>query len=98
MLGKIADTKLAPLGKRSYEWARAHMTIFDYISKKSRKSRPLLGIKLGLCLHITKETSVLVMCAQKLGAEVAICSANPLSVQDDIAAFLSSEKILTYAW
>ena len=57
MLGKIADTNLAPLGKRSYEWARAHMTIFDYISKKSRKSRPLLGIKLGLCLHITKETS-----------------------------------------
>lgn len=98
MLGKIADTKLAPLGKRSYEWACAHMTIFDYISKKSRKSRPLLGIKLGLCLHITKETSVLVMCAQKLGAEVAICSANPLSVQDDIAAFLSSQKILTYAW
>ena len=38
------------------------------------------------------------MCAQKLGAEVAICSANPLSVQDDIAAFLSSQKILTYAW
>ena len=98
MMGKIADKNLASRGRMSYEWARAHMTVLDRILKKYQQFKPLLGLKLGLCLHITKETSVLAVCAQKLGAEIAICSANPLSVQDDVAAFLSSQNILTYAW
>jgi adenosylhomocysteinase len=98
MAGIIADKNLAPQGKASYDWARAHMKIFNSIMDKYQSSKPLRGIKLAFCLHITKETSVLVMSAQKLGAKVAICSANPLSTQDDIAAFLSSKNILTYAW
>lgn len=98
MTGIIADKNLATLGKASYDWARAHMKILNSIIGKHQRSKPLRGIKLAFCLHITKETSVLVMSAQKLGAEVAICSANPLSTQDDIAAFLSSKNILTYAW
>ncbi|MGC2597100.1 MAG: adenosylhomocysteinase [Nitrososphaeraceae archaeon] len=98
MMGRIADKNLAQAGKRAHVWARAHMTIFDYILKLHARNKPLLGIKLAFCLHITKETSVLVRCAQKLGAQIAICSANPLSTQDDIAAFLSSQNILTYAW
>ncbi|HEY7570896.1 MAG TPA: adenosylhomocysteinase [Nitrososphaeraceae archaeon] len=98
MTGIIADKNLAPQGKASYDWARAHMQIFNSIMEKYQSSKPLRGIKLAFCLHITKETSVLVMSAQKLGAKIAICSANPLSTQDDIAAFLSSKNILTYAW
>src|ERR1051325_7909129 len=98
MVGRIDNKKLAQAGKKAHAWARAHMTICDYILKRYMQKKPLLGIKLAFCLHITKETSVLVRCAQKLGAQIAICSANPLSTQDDIAAFLSSQNILTYAW
>ena len=60
-------------------------------------TKPLNQIKLGVCLHITKETSVLVMAALRLGAKIAICSANPLSVQDDIAAFLFSKGVSVFA-
>jgi adenosylhomocysteinase len=95
---KVADLQLAHNGKSSYEWACKYMTILDKIRIKNEKSKPLHGYKLGFCLHITKETSVLVMTAKKLGAEIALCSANPLSVQDDIAAFLSSEGVNTYGW
>lgn len=74
------------------------MVILDKIKIKNEKKKPLAGYRIGFCLHITKETSVLVMTARELGADVALCSANPLSVQDDIAAFLSSEGITTFAW
>lgn len=74
------------------------MAILDKIRTKIGRSKPLLGCKLGLCLLVTKETSFLVMTAKQLGAEVALCSANPLSIQDDIAAFLSSEGVITFAW
>ncbi|HSD04466.1 MAG TPA: adenosylhomocysteinase, partial [Nitrosopumilaceae archaeon] len=59
---------------------------------------PLRGLRLGVCLHITKETSVLIMGAKELGADVIVCAANPLSTQDDIAAFLASNGIHIYAW
>jgi adenosylhomocysteinase len=74
------------------------MTILDKIKVSKESKKPLSGYKLGFCLHITKETSVLVITAKMLGAEIAICSANPLSTQDDVAAFLSSQGIRIYAW
>ena len=95
---KIADTGLAKQGQMSYRWAKAHMTILDKIKIRHESKKPLSGYKLGICLHITKETSVLVITAKMLGAEIAICSANPLSTQDDVAAFLSSQGIRIYAW
>lgn len=98
MFSKIADIRLAQKGKLSYQWASDHMSILDKIKNKYEKKKPLVGYRIGFCLHITKETSVLVMTAKQLGADIALCSANPLSVQDDIAAFLSSEGIITFAW
>src|SRR5919199_1639904 len=95
---KIADIKLAQKGKISYKWAHEHMIILDKITVKNEKKKPLAGYRIGFCLHITKETSVLVMAAKQLGADIALCSANPLSVQDDIAAFLASEGINVFAW
>jgi adenosylhomocysteinase len=88
-----SDFTLVRNGKFPHEWASNHMAILDRIRTKNERSRPLLGCKLGLCLHVTKETSVLVMTAKRLGAEIALCSAYPLSVQEDIAAFLSSEGV-----
>jgi adenosylhomocysteinase len=95
---KIADIRLAENGKLSYQWARDHMAILEKIKIKNKKKEPLAGYRIAFCLHITKETSVLVMTAKYLGADIALCSANPLSVQDDIAAFLSLEGIKTFAW
>lgn len=93
---KIANATLVENGKLSYGWARTRMSIIERIVKGKRK--PLEGFRVGFCLHVTKETSVLVMAAKRLGAEVALCSANPLSVQDDIAAFLRGEGVAVYAW
>ena len=74
------------------------MQILDNTINRLKKSKPLKGITLGFCLHITKETSVLLMGAKELGATVACCGGNPLTTQDDIAAFLTSQGINVYAW
>lgn len=98
MPGKIADSRLAERGRQSHEWAALRMGIIEKIAAKNERSQPLAGMRLGICLHITRETSVLAMTAKRLGAEIAICSANPLSVQDDIAAFLYDQGMHVYAW
>ena len=74
------------------------MAILNNTIQRLKKSKPLKGITLGFCLHITKETSVLLMGAKELGATVACCGGNPLTTQDDIAAFLASQGIHVYAW
>jgi adenosylhomocysteinase len=85
-------------GKRSWEWACSHMGTINALVNENFADKPLRGLKLGLSLHVTKETSVLVIAAIKLGSEVTLSSANPLSVQEDIAAFLSSRGVKVYAW
>ena len=94
---KIADAALAKAGRLSHEWAAGRMSIIEKIVSKN-PGAPLAGIKLGVCLHVTKETSVLVMAAKKLGADVALCSANPLSAQEDIAAYLAKKGVRVFAW
>lgn len=74
------------------------MSIIGKIVSEYRRSQPLASLRLGFCLHVTKETAVLAMAAKALGAEVALCSANPLSAQDDIAAFLYSQGVSVFAW
>lgn len=98
MLGRIADSRLSRKGKSSYEWAAGRMGIIERIVTRYKSAQPLAGLRLGFCLHITKETSVLALAAKKLGAEIAICSANPLSAQDEIAAFLYDKGLHVYAW
>lgn len=98
MPGKIADSNLADKGRQSYEWAASRMGIVEKIRAINESGQLLAGFRLGFCLHITKETSVLVMAAKSLGAHIAICSANPLSAQDDIAAFLYNRGVNVYAW
>ncbi len=89
------DISLADAGRQRYEWARRTMSIVEKVAKGKK---PLEGLRVGFCLHVTKEMSVLVMAARRLGTQVALCSANPLSVQDDIAAFLHSEGVSVFAW
>ena len=98
VLSKVKNPKLAKKGKLAYEWARSHMEILDNTLSRLKKSKPLKGVTLGFCLHITKETSVLLMGAKELGATVAACGGNPLTTQDDVAAFLATQGIHIYAW
>ena len=99
LLSKVkTNSKLIKEGKLSYEWAKSHMQILDNTINRLKDSKPLRGVTLGFCLHITKETSVLLMGAKQLGATVACCGGNPLTTQDNIAAFLASQGIHVYAW
>lgn len=92
------DAGLADKGRRSYLWAKSHMKILTESTERLKKSKPLRGFTLGFCMQMTKETSVLLMCAKELGASVVACGGNPLTTHDDIAAFLDSRGITTYAW
>ena len=92
------SARLVREGKLSYEWARRHMQILENTMNRLKKSKPLNGVTLGFCLHITKETSVLLLGAKDLGATVACCGGNPLTTQDNVAAFLASKGIHVYAW
>ena len=95
---QMNNIELIDNGKKSWEWAYSHMGIMNTIVSENLTRKPLKGLRLGLSLHVTKETSVLIIAAIKLGSKVALCSANPLSVQEDIAAFLSSKGVKVFAW
>ena len=97
-LSKIINKRLAKAGELAHCWARLRMPVFDGIVRRFTESRPLAGVTLGFCLQLTKETSVLLAGAQKMGANIAASSGNPCTTQDDIAAFLDSRGIAVYAW
>ena len=84
-------------GKLAYEWAVGLMKIITKISHKYQRTKPLANFRLGFCLHITKETSVLLMAAKALGAQISICSANPLSIQAEVIEFLKYNEIKVFA-
>jgi adenosylhomocysteinase len=84
-------------GKLAYEWALDNMKIITKIRNKNVNIKPLSGYKLGFCLHLTKETAVLLMAAKSFGAQISICSANPLSVKEDIVEFLKYNEIQVFA-
>lgn len=85
-------------GRLRHEWAKNHMQILTNSINRLKKSKPLRGVTLGCCLQITKETSVLLVGAKELGANVVACGGNPLTTQDDIAVFLESRGVTIYAW
>lgn len=97
-MSKIKDYALSDRGMLAYSWAKDHMQILTHSINQLAKSKPLEGITWGVCLQITKETSVLLVGAKELGAKVVACSGNPLTTQDDVAAFLVSKGIEVFAW
>ena len=97
-MSKIKDQSLAEKGRLEYEWAKSHMRILTIAISNMKKSKPLQNTKLGVCLQITKETSVLLMGLKELGANVICCGGNPLTTQDNVAAFLESQGIEIFAW
>jgi adenosylhomocysteinase len=84
----VADLALAPAGEARIEWADAQMPVLRQIRERFGGERPLDGVRVAACLHVTAETANLLRALQAGGARVALCSANPLSTQDDVAAAL----------
>src|SRR5881227_1608904 len=84
----IADPKLAPKGKKRLLWADTDMPVLARIRERFAKDKPLAGLKMSACLHVTAETANLARTLQAGGADLVLIASNPLSTQDDVAASL----------
>jgi adenosylhomocysteinase len=95
---KVADIKLADAGRLKIEWAESRMPVLMRLREQGRKDQPLKGMRIAGCLHVTKETAVLVRTLIAAGAEVSWSGCNPLSTNDEVAAALAAEGTSVYAW
>lgn len=95
---KVKDVSLAERGSLLMDWAAEHMPVLHQIKIRFEKERSLAGATIGACLHVTKETAVLVQTLRAGGADVALCGSNPLSTQDEVAAALAEMGVDVYAW
>lgn len=93
----IKDISLASQGKRRIEWAAREMPVLKLIAARFGKEKPLQGVRMSACLHVTAETAHLAHVLRAGGAEVLLCASNPLSTQDDVAASLVKEGIPVFA-
>lgn len=97
-MSRVKDLKLANQGIGKIYWAETKMPVLLKIQERFAKEKPFKGKTIGCCLHVTKETAVLVKTLKAGGARVGLCAANPLSTQDDVAAALLKEGIEVFAW
>jgi adenosylhomocysteinase len=95
---KVADLKLADAGRLRIDWAESRMPVLMALREKAKKDLPLKGMRVSGCLHVTKETAVLIRTIIAAGAEVSWSGCNPLSTNDEVAAALAAEGISIYAW
>ncbi len=95
---EVKDVNLAARGRTRVEWADAQMPVLRAIRERFAKERPLKGLTLAACLHVTSETANLMRALQAGGAEIRLCASNPLSTQDDVAsALVDAYGIATFA-
>ncbi len=95
---KVKDIALAEQGELSIEWAQRNMPVLADIASEFSSSKPLEGLRVSACLHITKETAVLILALREAGAQVSLAPSNPLTTQDDVAAALADKGISVYGW
>lgn len=94
----VADINLAESGSLRVDWARARMPVLAALKEEALKTKPLAGMRVAGCLHVTKETAVLIETIAAAGAEISWSGCNPLSTQDDVAAWLAEEGYSIHAW
>tara|TARA_B100000767_G_scaffold242718_1_gene239928 strand:+ start:16488 stop:17753 length:1266 start_codon:yes stop_codon:yes gene_type:complete len=94
----VADMNLAESGSLRVDWARARMPVLAALKEEALKTKPLAGMRVAGCLHVTKETAVLIETIAAAGAEISWSGCNPLSTQDDVAAWLAEEGYSIHAW
>lgn len=95
---KVKDPSLAGSGKNLLRWAEDHMPVLMSIRRRFSEETPLRGATIAACLHVTKETGVLIRTLVDGGARVALAGSNPLSTQDEVAAALAEEGVSVFAW
>lgn len=95
---KVRDLKLADAGRRQIEWAESRMPVLMKLREIYSQTKPLAGYRIAGCLHVTKETAVLIETLRAAGAEVSWSGCNPLSTNDEVAAALAANGIQIYAW
>jgi adenosylhomocysteinase len=95
---QVKDMTLAPQGHLQIEWASKHMPVLNQIKNRFSQEKPFKGLTLAACLHVTKETAVLVDALIAGDAKVVLCGSNPLSTQDDVAAALAEKGAHVFAW
>lgn len=95
---KIKDINLAEEGRKNIDWAESRMPVLMELRREFAETKPLEGMRVAGCLHVTKETAVLVETLIEAGAEVSWSGCNPLSTKDDIAAALAAKDIPIFAW
>jgi len=94
----VADLSLADEGALRVDWARSMMPVLAALRSQAEKDKPLAGMRVAGCLHVTKETAVLIETITAAGAEISWSGCNPLSTQDDVAAWLAREGYSVHAW
>ena len=94
----VADLSLAEEGSLRVDWARSRMPVLAALKKQAEIDKPLAGMRVAGCLHVTKETAVLIETIRAAGADISWSGCNPLSTQDDVAAWLASEGYSVHAW
>ncbi|HZB01376.1 MAG TPA: adenosylhomocysteinase, partial [Actinomycetota bacterium] len=88
----VRDTRLSGAGRGRIDWAAGEMPVIRQIRERFDKEKPLQGVRVAACLHVTTETANLMETLSAGGAQVALCASNPLSTQDDVAAALVEES------
>jgi len=94
----VADLSLAEEGSLRVDWARSRMPVLAALKQQAEIDKPLAGMRVAGCLHVTKETAVLIETIRAAGADISWSGCNPLSTQDDVAAWLASEGYSVHAW
>ncbi len=96
-MSTIKDIKLASVGQQEVDWAARQMKVLDEIKSDFMKNKPLDGLNIGACMHVTKETANLMLTLKAAGANVSLCASNPLSTKDSVAAYLSENEVEVHA-
>ena len=96
-MSTIKDIKLADVGQQEVDWAARQMKVLDEIKSDFMKNKPLEGLNIGACMHVTKETANLMLTLKAAGANVSLCASNPLSTKDSVAAYLAENDVEVHA-
>ena len=96
-MSTIKDKNLSAVGQQEVDWAARQMKVLEEIKTEFSSNKPLNGLNIGACMHVTKETANLMLTLKAAGANVALCASNPLSTKDSVAAYLSENDVEVHA-
>ena len=96
-MSTIKDKNLSVVGQQEVDWAARQMKVLDEIKTEFSSNKPLNGLNIGACMHVTKETANLMLTLKAAGANVALCASNPLSTKDSVAAYLAENDVEVHA-